>query len=88
MIPCVVIPSSIHAFPSDYFQTKGLYKGRNLIPVSVGNPQGSNPSAGSTNTLDFTALQSKGNIPVVWNPAITLPIVMPRTHALENTSEN
>ena len=45
--------------------------------VSLGNPHGSNASTGSTNTLDFTALPSKGNILVVQNLAMTLSIVMP-----------
>ena len=58
------------------------------MAIPLGNPHGSNTSPGLTTTLDFRVLKSTGNIPIVCNPAMTLPIVMPQTRALQNSSEN
>ena len=66
----------------------GLYKGRNLIPVSLGNTLGSKTSAGFSAALDLTTSQLKEHTPVIQNPAITLVIVIPDSHAFENTCEN
>ena len=44
-----------HAFPPVWFQPRG----RNLIPVSLGNTLGSNASAGFSGVLDFTNYNQK-----------------------------